>query len=746
MSLSQLDPVVAQAEQQIEKQKLPPDKAVDYLLSKGVDPRLASLVMKYRMLKQSAAAAPGKAPPPKTVSQDIDDQINAQHAQRNAGVAALPVPDQMFNGQPQGMAGGGIVAFDSGGMTMPNDPTDLAAVQQQQFYQNLNDQQSQAVAQQIGQGMAGGGIVAFDEGGHTDYGSSYWDAVKDRVKELGGKIGDALKGQPPGPHHVGTGLAEGAAQQVSGRGKQIDDTVDDAVNHRHGGKIRHMDEGGETNEEDLQAQQAAIYARQLKDWQRQNAQSYLAKGQKLGVAPQQAQAKKGGLMHFDDGGWNQVGQQLGQIPQETKQLGSDIANFFSSPPSPAAGLSPQIQQEINEHITLGYPLKSPEAQSAYQQMTSPKGGAPAGAKPPAQNAPAQGGAPAQGQPPAPPAAPNPLAGPMRSFGPGQNVQPPPMNQSASMSASARTGGGQQVPLATNGVPLAEQQKMDEDKAALAKQVPLSISEYYNQLSDIAEKQGIGAAAKEHLAQLDQLQSQFSEYKRQGNWLALSKAGFAMAQAATQNPHGGFLGALAVGGQAGGEAYSKNIEEYRQASMKLQEQKYVVKQTQENLLNDRTKEALDEHNKALAHYDSYAARVDASQNAALARVTSAQIAAEARNAQIKAAQISRANAYSMDPQVYRDLVDKGVSPLEAARQVRGTYANVQAKEEGSNNAQILEARKVLMSDPMFARAVAKGDTDTVARMTNNFLSINNKPSAPAMPAGFDPNLFQVSKVQ
>jgi hypothetical protein len=52
----------------------------------------------------------------------------------------------------------------------------------------------------------------------------------------------------------------------------------------------------------------------------------------------------------------------------------------------------------------------------------------------------------------------------------------------------------------------------------------------------------------------------------------------------------------------------------------------------------------------------------------------------------------------------------------------------------------------MSDPMFARAVAKGDTDTVARMTNNFLSINNKPSAPAIPAGFDPNLFQVSKVQ
>ena len=232
--LSQLDPVVAQAEEQIEKQKLPPDKAVSYLLSKGVDPRLASLVMKYRMLKQSAANQPQKQQPT-TVSQDVDNQINAMTAQRGQGISGLPVPNSTFN-----MASGGIIAFDDGGMaTTGNDPSDYSAQMQNQFLQNLMSQQNQQQASTIAQGP---------------------------------------------------GMAEGG------------DVDDDS-------------------ETDLQAQTAAIYKRQLADWQRANAQNYLAKGQKLGVAPQQIQQnKKGGHIRRFDGGGDTAGDPTGTPGEGFREL------------------------------------------------------------------------------------------------------------------------------------------------------------------------------------------------------------------------------------------------------------------------------------------------------------------------------------------------------------------------------------------------------------------------------------------
>jgi hypothetical protein len=118
--LAALHPEYSRASQAIES--MPPDKAIEYLLSKGVDANTAGLVMKNRLLKK-AAAQQGQAPQ-RTAAQEIDDAVNslAAHNARQGGIANLPVPDTMFNQPTKGMAGGGIVAFDEGGPTALPDP------------------------------------------------------------------------------------------------------------------------------------------------------------------------------------------------------------------------------------------------------------------------------------------------------------------------------------------------------------------------------------------------------------------------------------------------------------------------------------------------------------------------------------------------------------------------------------------------------------------------------------------------
>jgi hypothetical protein len=52
--------------------------------------------------------------PQSSVADDLEQQAAPQPQPQEAqGVAGLPIPDQMFN--DQGMAAGGIVAFDDGG-------------------------------------------------------------------------------------------------------------------------------------------------------------------------------------------------------------------------------------------------------------------------------------------------------------------------------------------------------------------------------------------------------------------------------------------------------------------------------------------------------------------------------------------------------------------------------------------------------------------------------------------------------
>ena len=121
--ISALDPRVAATEKFINENNIPPEQVPDFLMQMGADPKLAGLVFKYRRL-QNAAGQQQNQPPASTVAQDVDQQ----YAQMQQGVASLPAPvmeNAQFQGgiappqeeaPPQGMAGGGIVAFSNGGL------------------------------------------------------------------------------------------------------------------------------------------------------------------------------------------------------------------------------------------------------------------------------------------------------------------------------------------------------------------------------------------------------------------------------------------------------------------------------------------------------------------------------------------------------------------------------------------------------------------------------------------------------
>ncbi len=521
--LNQLDPVVAQAEQQIEKQKLPPDKAVDYLLSKGVDPRLASLVMKYRMLKQASGNQAQKQPQT-TVSQDVDNQINAMTAQRGQGISGLPVPNNTFN-----MASGGIIAFDDGGpasagTNMGFDPSDYSAQMQNQFLQNLMTQQTQQQAGTIAQGMAEGGEVDDDD-----------------------------------------------------------------------------------SESDLQAQTAAIYKRQLADWQRSNAQNYLAKGQKLGVAPPQVQqnAKGGRIKHFD--GFN------GSIVQADSPDDSQI-----TPPGQGRNLEALAAQEAAKQRAIQDAqdkqlLANPTVPRGrdLERLAQLQGAQSRQAPPPVQPAP-----PAAPPPPPKPTGNQPLpAGGFASVIGATGAQPPAQTNTQSQPQPNITASASMSNRGPDNGPWAQQLQKDvaeNQRAAQEAQSQIgSVKGYADQLMNTYESQGIGAAAKEHLAYLDQLQGQFNKLEAKGNSMALIQLGLGIAQEATRNPHGGFLGALAVGGQEGARAYQENISKYQDLRMKVGEARYQVQEAQENVKLNADKEAVGMYNNAVNRADMLTGRLDVS---------------------------------------------------------------------------------------------------------------------------------------
>jgi hypothetical protein len=127
--ISALDPRVAATDKFIQDKQIPPDQVEDFLLSMGADPKLASLVFKYRKVQEAAKNQQQAAPSTTNVDQDISNQY-AQLKQQQRGIAAMSAPAIAnapmrggITGQPvQQMAGGGPVAFGKGGRTYTVDP------------------------------------------------------------------------------------------------------------------------------------------------------------------------------------------------------------------------------------------------------------------------------------------------------------------------------------------------------------------------------------------------------------------------------------------------------------------------------------------------------------------------------------------------------------------------------------------------------------------------------------------------
>jgi hypothetical protein len=107
---------------QNELRSVPDDALIGYVQNPtGHVPTYLALSELQRR-KEMRAKAQTNEPPRSTVAQDLEQPAAPQpmpqpQAQPQAGVAGLPVPDQMFSGK--GMAQGGIVAFDDGGYVNP---------------------------------------------------------------------------------------------------------------------------------------------------------------------------------------------------------------------------------------------------------------------------------------------------------------------------------------------------------------------------------------------------------------------------------------------------------------------------------------------------------------------------------------------------------------------------------------------------------------------------------------------------
>ncbi len=134
--ISALDPRVAATDNFIQEKQIPPDQVEDFLLSMGADPRLASLVFKYRKVKEAAEKQQNANPSTSNVAEEVSNQYAQlkQQERMRQGVAGMPTPNLArapmrggITGQaaPQAqMAGGGIVAFEDGG-SIPRNKSPL---------------------------------------------------------------------------------------------------------------------------------------------------------------------------------------------------------------------------------------------------------------------------------------------------------------------------------------------------------------------------------------------------------------------------------------------------------------------------------------------------------------------------------------------------------------------------------------------------------------------------------------------
>lgn len=124
---------------QAQLQKVPDQALIGYVQNPdGQVPSYLALAELTRRKEMRSSAAPQQPAPTQTVA----DQTIAE-TQPMQGVAALPVPEQMFN--PESYASGGIVAFDEGG----DVGTGMTFSMRNHYGQAMNDPESQAMSKML---------------------------------------------------------------------------------------------------------------------------------------------------------------------------------------------------------------------------------------------------------------------------------------------------------------------------------------------------------------------------------------------------------------------------------------------------------------------------------------------------------------------------------------------------------------------------------------------------------------------
>lgn len=216
-------------------------------------------------------------------------------------------------------------------------------------------------------------------------------------------------------------------------------------------------------------------------------------------------------------------------------------------------------------------------------------------------------------------------------------------------------------------------------AAAERAKPRTRDVIFDEVSKTYDKLGIGEATKAYLANIKQREDELAKDYKQERWMSVAQAGFAMAQAAAQNPQAGFLGALSVGGMEGAKRYTSALKDYRKATSQLQDSKYAVAQAQENLRLNQNKEAQDILNRETQRYDTLRDRaVSANMD-----LTKTLIGAESAKYTADASVRSSMARLMTDPEfmAFSEQRAKGKGPTEAlgavaeARSVRGDTGDV-----------------------------------------------------------------------
>ena len=352
---------------------------------------------------------------------------------------------------------------------------------------------------------------------------------------------------------------------------------------------------------DYQPALTETYYSNLINQQNAMRQQQAAQAQKQAAAPVAAAAKGGSVKKFAAGGDNNQGYYPKENPYDlgNPNYGKDMSK------SAGEGLDPvfmmknfpdQFQQSMAE-LGKDMPPKPTDPSKFPGGNTMPER-RPVGFAPFANVGPTVN---LKGEPNGSPA-----AIPSKDAAQAAAPTPPPV---APTDGAARPGSAQD-PI---GMAMRFYNKTEQDTRNYQKEYVKSPDEHFDEIQAINDRNGIGQAAQQHKDYINNQLGNLSKLQGQDKWLALAQAGFAMADAATRNPHGGFLGALAVGGTEGAKDYISSLKEYRKAKDDYNTQLYNVQQSQENLKYDSSKRAFDEAEKDKTNFFNYLGRLDTAQS-------------------------------------------------------------------------------------------------------------------------------------